>query len=411
MASIVTQLTVFDYMDIEVLGDLERLKLCLEGIDDKKLVDAMYKCRKNGRNDYPIEVMLNLTYAYKIFSHKSINSFRRELSRNSQLRAACGLHDHSPNKKHLVPTGGAFTNFFKLLNKHQTLVDEIFDKLVEEMYENIDGFGQMCAGDGKIIQSYSKNKKKEIDKADRNDDRTETDAEYTKKTYPYTDKSGKEVEKSTTYYGFRAHVICDVKTELSIAITVTKANRDEEKEMKKMLENMPKERRAKLEYMMLDRGYDSFQMHQTVKACSAKPIIDKRDMWKDEDPTRQYKDTDIIYDQRGNVFYVELENGKIVNKPMKYKGYDKERDALRYEHKGKIYRISCSEDRRIFTQVARNSKKYKRLYNGRTSVERLNGRLDRDYMFEDHCIRGLKKMKLFIKLSGIIMPAMAKGHI
>ena len=96
---------------------------------------------------------------------------------------------------------------------------------------------------------------------------------------------------------------------------------------------------------------------------------------------------------------------------MKYKGYDKERDALRYEHKGKIYRISCSEDRRIFTQVARNSKKYKRLYNGRTSVERLNGRLDRDYMFEDHCIRGLKKMNLFIKLSGIIMLAMAKGHI
>ena len=35
--NIVTQKTIFDYMEIEVLGDLERLKLCLENIEDKEL--------------------------------------------------------------------------------------------------------------------------------------------------------------------------------------------------------------------------------------------------------------------------------------------------------------------------------------------------------------------------------------
>ena len=55
--------------------------------------------------------------------------------------------------------------------------------------------------------------------------------------------------------------------------------------------------------------------------------------------------------------------------------------------------------------------KFARLYRSRTSVERLNGRLDRDYMFEDHCIRGQKKMKLMVSLTLLTMNAMALGKI
>jgi len=41
----------------------------------------------------------------------------------------------------------------------------------------------------------------------------------------------------------------------------------------------------------------------------------------------------------------------------------------------------------------------------------LNGRIDRDYMFEDHCIRGLMKMKLMLSLTLLTMNAMALGKI
>lgn len=47
----------------------------------------------------------------------------------------------------------------------------------------------------------------------------------------------------------------------------------------------------------------------------------------------------------------------------------------------------------------------------RTEVERLNGRLDRDYMFNDHFIRGQEKMELMVDLSFLVMLTMAKGHI
>ena len=61
--------------------------------------------------------------------------------------------------------------------------------------------------------------------------------------------------------------------------------------------------------------------------------------------------------------------------------------------------------------MARGSAKFKRLYKKRTEVERLNGRLDRDYMFNDHFIRGKKKMNMMVTLSFIIMLPIAKGHI
>ena len=99
---------------------------------------------------------------------------------------------------------------------------------------------------------------------------------------------------------------------------------------------------------------------------------------------------------------------------MKYLGYDRENIALRYTRYNtgkKIYRIPLETDYRIFTPVAIDSKKFKKKYKMRTEIERLNGRIDRDYMFNDHFIRGQKKMELMLNLTFIVMLTIAKGHI
>jgi len=49
-------------------------------------------------------------------------------------------------------------------------------------------------------------------------------------------------------------------------------------------------------------------------------------------------------------------------------------------------RIVCG-----LSEGKRDSKKFKKKYKMRIEVERLNGRIDRDYMFNDHFIRGQKK--------------------
>ena len=89
----ISQISIFDYSEIENLGDLEKLKIFFENIEDDELCKTIETERKNGRNDYPVRTMLNLIYAMKIYGHRSVESFRRELARNSQLRIACGLSE------------------------------------------------------------------------------------------------------------------------------------------------------------------------------------------------------------------------------------------------------------------------------------------------------------------------------
>jgi len=421
--AIIPQISLFDfhYNEIEILGDLERFQLALAGIKDEQLMRLLEKMRGKGRDDYPVRVMWNLLIAQKVFGHSGTESLRRELMRNSQLRKICGLNDYdyeTGKRKHLVPPPRVFTGFLKMLAKVQDEVDKIFEGQVSELFGLLPGFGETTAGDGKYLDSYAKQKPKGGQTS--TDDRTENDAQWSVKEYHYTDSKGKAQVKKEYHYGFKTHILCDVKTELPMAYSVTAANADEKNEMLKLLESpviSEAARKKIIKYLLLDRGYDSTEMIRSIKTAGIAPLIDIRNCWKDGEGTKQYKDKDIVYNYRGDVFYVVLEKdpatGKMgpKNVKMKYEGYDRQKNCLRYSHDGKTHKIYISYDERVFLPVARDSEKFGKMYKGRTSVERLNGRLDRDYMFEDHGIRGLAKMTLMVSLSMIIMNGMAIGKI
>jgi len=405
MARIIPQITLADYGQIETMGDLERLSLALKGMNDEALMQRLEKRRGNGRNDYPVRAMWNLNVAMKIFGHRTVESFRRELARNSQLRKICGLEDFA-KKKHLVPPARVFSKFLRQMENEQEVIDEMFESLVKELMEKLPEFGKNVAGDGKYLDSYAKRQDKTPNPEAGN--RAEHDARWGIKEYHYRDGNGNWQVKKEYHFGFKAHILCDVKTELPMGYSVLAANSDEKKAMMDMLMKIPNEIISRMKYLMLDRGYDSTEMIRTIKAARIIPIVDIRNCWKDGEATKQYKNTDIVYDYQGNVFYVD---DNLKQHRMHYQGYDCQKKCLRYSYKGKVFKIYISYDERVFLPVARNSMKFARLYNGRTAVERLNGRIDRDFMFEDHCIRGLKKMRLLVSLTLLIMNAMALGKI
>ena len=409
----ISQISIFEYREIENLGDLERLKIFLENIDDDKLCKKLEKRRKNGRNDYPVRTMLNLIYAMKIFGHRSVESFRRELSRNSQLRIACGLSEgkykYLRERKHLIPPARVFTGFLNKLKDCKTEIEEIFEELVKFMYENLEGFGEDCAIDGKFLDTYaSKNNTNKC-----NDNRAEHEATFSCKTYEMKDGS----KKQELHYGFRAHIICDAKYGLPIKSKVTPANNSEQTELDNLLKEMQNNDKEqykleKMKNLMGDAGYDNGSRNKRIKEeYNVNPIIDIVHRWDKTEKYREIENQPIAYTEEGEVFYiVDLNNYE----KMKYLGYDKENNALRYTRYNtgkKIYRIPLETDYRIFTSVARDSKKFKKKYKMRTEIERLNGRIDRDYMFNDHFIRGQKKMELMLNLTFIVMLTIAKGHI
>ena len=45
---IITQISVFDYEEIEILGDLERCKLLIDHVPDEKIVNTLIEMRGKG---------------------------------------------------------------------------------------------------------------------------------------------------------------------------------------------------------------------------------------------------------------------------------------------------------------------------------------------------------------------------
>ncbi len=405
---IIPQITIFDYSEIEILGDLERCKLLIENVPDEKIINKLLEIRGKGRNDYPVIPVWNSLLIMPLLECSTAEQLRRELSRNRDLRKICGFNDYDYffGKNKLVPPSKAYTNMLKNLKKIEPLLKECFYELRNFMYESLKDFGKDVGEDGKIFSSRAKGPNKN---GDPKDSRCDMDADYTIKENYYKDpKTGETKVKKKTYFGYRYHLLADVNYELPIEYTVTKASVSEKKELKKHINMLDIKLKDKIETLTADKGYDSQDMISYLKSNEIKPVIDIRNLWKDGEATKQYKDTNIVYTYDGKVSIVN-EDGEI--EALKYLGYDKVKNTLRYGHNNKVYSIDISYDERIFTPIARDSKKWERKYNKRTALERINGRMDRDFNLENNRVRGIKKATVMIDMMMIGMLAMAKGHL
>ncbi len=410
---IITQISLFDDTQNENLGDLERLHRVIGSMPDEKLIRKLEGIRGKGRNEWPVAAMWNSFIASFIFDHDSIASLIRELNRNSQLRTACGFQPHFHTGKDgvvkliLAPGASAYSNFINNLRECREELREIFDSLVSYMYENLADFGDVLMADGKAIQSFATRLSRKA-----SGHKGEHDADWCRKTYTTTTPEGEVNTKTVKWFGFRLHLIADAVYELPVDFTVTKASVSEVKETERLLEKMKEKEPQKIEtcrYFLADRGYDSTELIEWLETEDIAPVIDIRNMWQG-DETKQFKDTDLVYSFNGKVYFVD-ERGTPIE--LLYKGYDKSRDSSRYGFHPKykdnrIFRIPLETDKRIFTRVARNSKKWKRLYAMRSGIERMNGRIDRDYKFERHTVRGLEKMEMFLTVTFLVSLALAK---
>lgn len=426
MASI-PQRQLFGWKEIEELGDLERLKLVIDAIPDEAFVRLLEAERFRGRNDYPIRAVWNSILAGVVFQHPSIESLRRELARNGMLLELCGFD--SLMGREAIPPAWAYTRFLKVIRGHPEQLDGMFRQLVGEIGEALPDFGVDLAMDGKKLPSFG-NPVNDEKKKETADGRRDTDADWGVKTYSGVDAKGKAWEKVTSWFGFKLHLIVDSRYELPVDFRLTKASAAEQPMAIEMLDALAERapvvaERAK--HLSADKGYDDGKIIvKTHDELDIAPIIDIRNLWKDGEKTKMVKgSTNVVYDHRGTVSCLCPKT--LTPHEMCYGGYERDRESLKYLcpamakgltcagqaecATGRQIRIPLSEDRRVFTPVARSSHTWSRLYDMRTAVERVNSRIDGAFMFEHHCIRGQEKMKARVTIAFIVMLAMALGRI
>ena len=109
---------LIDEAGFDQFAHLDTLQMVIEHMPDAELVENLKARRKGGRQDWPVEAMLNAFYALLVLQYRSMADLQRNLGRNPTLMRICGF-ELKPNaeKKFRVPSTSALSRFWKLLGQ------------------------------------------------------------------------------------------------------------------------------------------------------------------------------------------------------------------------------------------------------------------------------------------------------
>ena len=466
---------LFSWDDVDSLPDLRRLRLVLDYLPDGPVIEALRARRGRGRDDYPVDAMWRALVAGVVFQHGSIESLLRELGRNAGLLSMCGFDplprqgkpcravrahpgtgvatvvEFPSPARSPVPRAWNFSRFLESVERVEAdtgCVTGMLDALREGLKEALPDFGEHLGYDGKAIGSHSTGRKsRETGKT------SDPEADWGKhETRGVDNKTGKAWTKVKTWFGYGLHLIADTHYEIPVALEVTKASASEPVVLSRMIRRLlakDGDLADRCSDFSADRGLDGAKLKETLwEDYRIRPLIDTRRMWREEKAMPDYDASKPIlrslYPQRVDTV-VHSEKGEVMCRcpstgelrPMAFQGFEAGRGALKYRcpaaaydlhcagravcHKqagceagqyGRIVRIDLkTADRRIFTPTPHGSPSWRRGYKRRAALERINARLDNDFGFERHYIRGHAAMKTRVGLALAIMMALALGHV
>jgi hypothetical protein len=239
----------------------------------------------------------------------------------------------------------------------------------------------------------------------------------------YKDDEGK-VTKVVEWFGFKLHLVVDVKHEVVLAYEITDTKAGDGETLPVILEqaqtNLPEDR---IETLAYDKAADSDDVHTLLSGEGIKPLVQMRSLWQTE-PERMLPGHDgssnVVYDESGTIYCYDKVSEPAVRHNMAYIGYEPERETLKYrcpaKHEGwecpmskvcnagksygKTVRVDREVDLRRFPSLPRATKKFERMYKGRTSVERVNARLKVFWGVDDGNVTGARR---FFTQVGVVL--------
>jgi hypothetical protein len=172
-----------------------------------------------------------------------------------------------------------------------------------------------------------------------------------------------------------------------------------------------------------DKAADNDDVHKTLSGAGITPLIQIRSLWQTE-PERLLPGHDgtsnVVYDEAGTIYCYDKVSDPPVRHKMSYIGHEPERETLKYrcpaKHEdwecpmseicnagksyGKTVRVPREVDLRRFPALPRATKKFERMYKGRTAVERVNARLKIFWGADDGNVTGSRR---FVAQVGAVM--------
>lgn len=375
----------------------KELRAVFENLHDEELIEALENTRWTGRPGFPIKIMWKTIIASYVLDIFTIQGLIRMLHRNPLVAVQCGICSDEE-----IPTRFAYYRFVKKLISHTALIEKCMAKTIEAIKDKLPEFGETIVVDSTDVPTYSKRYKKP---------QSDPDAGWGFKK----NSDGDEY----SWLGYKMHLASTVvgKLEIPLLPIVTPANANDSPVMIPLLEkNKSMVKGLSPRFVLGDKGYDAKENYRAVvEDFKAVPIIDINLRGRKGKGNR-FEDIADEYGAPHCAWGV----------PMVFWGYDKKQKRLKYRcplacgkkgctwidkcsksDYGQVVKISLKTDYRRFIQVPRRTKKWKQIYNHRTSIERIFSRLkkDGDGRLVNHRMRGLEKITLNCLLSVWIIQA------
>jgi hypothetical protein len=405
---------LFAWDSLEDSPTLKTIKQLLEVIPDEPLLDSLQAARGKGRNDIPFRVSWGVLVLSIALRHPTIESCLAELRRNESLRKLIGIESEDA-----VPQKWNLSRFLERLGEepHLSHLHRIFDVLIERLGSVVSDLGRDTAGDATHLNARRKRGKQAA---------AEEQGELPQASggrKEYLDDEGK-VTKVVEWFGFKLHLLVDVKHEVSLAYKITDTKTGDGETLPEILaeaqNNLPPGRIRSLAY---DKAADTNEVHRVLSQHQIKAVIQNRSLWKEEHERMlpgHDGNSNLVYDEAGTMYCYDRVSEPMVRHPMSYIGYEPTRETIKYRcpakhegwecpmsgvcNAGKTYgltvRVPREIDLRRFPALPRATKKFERMYKGRTAVERVNGRLKIFWGADDGNVSGSRR---FFALLGVVL--------
>jgi len=379
---------------------VERIGAVIEAINAEHLLARLDAERgPHGRDDFPNRTLWHCLLVFACLGVRTITEGIRHLELSASLRGLCGIC--SPGT---IPNKHAFYRFERRLSRHLDELEAMFAGLVRKLAKDLTGFGERLATDSTKVHSLANGKKPAADE----------DASWKKYEHAYTDAKGQPKKSIVKWFGYKVHLLVDAFYELPIAALLSTAKDNDAPHFPELWwkgkANLP-ELYTRAKSNALDKGYDETAVHKTLWADRVMPVIAIREQTEEEN----------------KVLLPESQQVCPNNRPLRFDGFEWGRQALRYDrpqdcpkvHKKGYCELSCTCGQKLVRvkiddtnlrhlgPVPRHSKKYQRLYNGRSAVERVNERLKERWGLDCVRRRGRYRVSVWAQLALLCMNAFA----
>lgn len=369
----------------------KELQAVFENLHDEELLEVLEKTRWTGRPGYPIRVIWRTIIASYMLDIPTIEGLRRRLV-DPFIAVLCGIHSDAE-----IPSRFAYYRFIKKLIAHKELIEKCMAKTIETLKKHLPGFMETICVDSTDIETYVNWRRKPLSDKDAG--------------WGWRRNQDGEEEK---YPGYKMHLVGDATYEIPLIPLVTPANANDSPIMIPMLEkNKTLVKGFSPKFVIGDKGYDATENYRaTVEDFKAVPIIDLN--------LRALKGKPDRFENIANEYGTPYCAWRI---PMVFWGYDKRQKRLKYRcpqacgksgctwidkcsksSYGQVVKLRLKDDYRRFIRFPRHTKRWKKLYNMRTAIERIFSRLktDGEGRLVNHRIRGLHKITLNCLLLSLI---------